>query len=452
VCVAAVALAGCTVPLGPGYTIERQRLEVGFLSSSQPRVEVRAAWRVKNTGNRPLTALEVRLPDAKAHGLSELRTEGGGNEVAPSRARAANAIRIVFPEPLPVKEKQEIVLSYALAGGAGVVVNESGFELPPGEWAPVLLPPSAEGSFAGGGEAPKKWEMTVRVPSGFRVHASGSDRGEKKEGDSAVFRFQQKREGGPLFAAGGAYREEKIEAAGSEVIFWTREAMPQGLAERAGEAAKRTAEYYDTEFGEREAGAKTLRIMECPPGESCWPVPRAALPGRALYTPEFWSSGLRTIDRQLALTWLDFRVHPDWSAQPFPMGALPDYAADLAAISRQEDDARRRIVRDLLAEFDHAEKAGKEKVILSIWLSDAEPVRRYGGLKSELFFFALEDAAGGENLHRAIQHLLRTYAGQTWRASDLRSALELESGKDLAGLFRAWLTETGIPEEFRSRY
>jgi hypothetical protein len=361
-------------------------------------------------------------------------------------------VRIVFPEPLPVKEKQEIAVSYALAGGAGVVVDQTGFELPPGDWAPVLLPPSAEGSFASGGEAPKKWEMTVRVPADFRVYASGSRRGEKKEADSAVFRFQQRREGGPLFAAGGAYREERIEAAGGEVIFWTRESMPQRLAARAGEAVARTAELYDAEFGEREAGAKTVRILECSSGESCRPVPGAALPGRALYTQEFWSSGMRAIDRQFAFTWLDFRVHPDWQKEPLPMGALADYAADLAAAAGQGKDARGLVIQDLLAEFDHAEKPGKEKVILNIWPSDGEPVRRYGGLKSELFFFALEDAAGSENLHRAIRHLLRTYAGQSWRASDLRSALELESGKDLAGVFRAWLTETGIPEEFRKRY
>ena len=449
----ALAAASCAGSLGPGYTIERQRLEVAFVGSPQPRVDVRAEWRIKNTGTRPLAGLDVRLPDAKTHGLSELRAESGGTEVGAAGARAANAVRIAFAEPLAIKQKQEVAVSYALAGGAGVVVSGAGFVLPPGEWAPVLLPPAAEGSFASGGEAPKKWDMTVRVPAGFQVYASGSERGEKKEADSAVFRFQQRRdENGPPFAAGGAYRAERIAAAVGEVVFWTREAMPEDLAQRAAEAVARSAEFYDAEFGERNAEAKTIRIIECPAGEGCWPVPAAAFPSRALYTPAFWSSGVRTIDQQLALTWLDFRVHPDWREEPLPMGALADFAADLAAAAGQGKDARGLVIQDLLAEFDHAEKPAPEKVVLNVRLSDPEPVRRYAGLKSELFFFALEDAAGHESLHLALLHLLRTYAGGKWGAADLRSAVEQESGKDLAALFRAWLTDTGIPAEFRGRY
>ena len=56
---AALVAAGCAAPLGPGYTVERQRLEVAFVSEPRPHVDVRATWRVKNTGNQPLDALEA---------------------------------------------------------------------------------------------------------------------------------------------------------------------------------------------------------------------------------------------------------------------------------------------------------------------------------------------------------------------------------------------------------
>jgi hypothetical protein len=34
----------------------------------------------------------------------------------------------------------------------------------------------------------------------------------------------------------------------------------------------------------------------------------------------------------------------------------------------------------------------------------------------------------------------------------LRSALEAETGRNLAGVFHAWLDHAGIPADFRARY
>jgi len=327
-------------------------------------------------------------------------------------------------------------------------MNESGFVLPPGDWAPSLLPP--EGAFARAGEPPKKWDITVRVPADFRVHASGRERGQKREADSVVLRWEQHREGFSPFVAAGAYQEESIAAAGVQVIFWTRQAMPPGLAQRAAEVVAQAAEFYDQEFGPRDPRERAIWIIECPSGGVCRPVPEAALPGREVRVPEFWAAGDINIDRHLARTWLNFRVSPDGDVEPLPMAALQVYAADLAAAAREGGDARRRIVPDLLRDFDRLQKLQSERPVLSIRASDSEA--EYAAVKSELFFFALEDAAGRDNLQRAIAHLLGSYRGRTWRAADLRAALEQESGKDLAELFREWLTGTGIPTEFRSRY
>ncbi len=449
---AALAAAGCSVPLGPGYTIERQRLEAAFVRSPEPRVDVRAIWRVKNTGDRPLTSLDVEIPDAQTHGLSRLRLESDGTEAAPARSARGSAVRIPFEQPLEIKARREIAVSYSLAGGSRVVAEDAGFVLPPGDWAPALLPPQGQGSFARGSDPPKKWEITIRVPANFRVFASGRARGDRKYAAGVEFQFEERRGGGLPFAIGGEYQEERVSAGGHEVIFWTRQAMPQGLAEHVAATAERSAEFYDSEFGAREADARTLRVIECVSPVACRAVPGAALPRRELFTPESWSSGVREMNRQLARTWLDFRVHPDWGEEPYPMSALADYAADSAAAAGQGKDARWLVVQDLLAEFDHREKPEAQKAILNIRLSDPEAVRRAAELKSEMFFFALEDAAGSENLRRGLAHLQQAYAGGEWRAADLRSAVEQESGKDLAALFRGWLTETAIPADFRERY
>ncbi len=451
---AALAAAGCAVPVGPGYTVERQRFEVAFVSAPRPHVDVRATWRVKNTGDRALTAVEVKLPDAETQGRSGTRLESEGSEITPAQAEAANTVSIAFPTPLVIKAKQEIGVSYELGGkagaGTGVVVEGRGFVLPPppSDWAPMLLPP--KGSFARGGEPPKQWEMTVRVPAGFRVHASGRERGQKREAGNVVLRWEQEREGFSPFVAAGAYQEERFAGADGGEIIWTLQAMPPGLAQRAAEVVAQTAGFYDEEYGPRDPGEQTIWIIECPSDFVCRPVPESVLPGREVFIPKFWSAGDSEIDRHLAHTWLDFRVHPDWDAEPLPMAALDNYAADLAAAAREGDDARHRMIQDLVREFDRSQKPKPERTILSIRAFDSDA--EYAAVKSELFFFALEDAAGKDNLHRAIVHLLEAYRGKTWSGEDLRAALELESGKDLAALFREWLTGTGIPGEFRSRY
>jgi hypothetical protein len=294
--------------------------------------------------------------------------------------------------------------------------------------------------------------MTVRVPAGFRVHASGRERGQKREADSVLIRLEQQREGLSPFVAGGAYQEERVSVAGGGVILWTRQAIPPGLAQRAAEAAAKTAEFYDEDFGPRDAAERTVWIIECPSREPCWPVPQAALLSREVLNQAFEPVGRHALDHQLAFTWLDFRVHPDWDVEPLPLGALADYAAHLAAVDRDGGDARRRIVHELVGQFDGLRLKEPEPAVLAIRQSDPEAARRFAAVKSELFFFALEDAAGKDNLHPAILHLLGAFRGGTWRAADLRSAVEQESGKDLGPLFRQWLTEPGIPEEFRSRY
>ena len=50
------------MPLGPGYTIEKQEIRVRFVATPEPRIQLASDYRLKNTGNRPLDQLELRLP------------------------------------------------------------------------------------------------------------------------------------------------------------------------------------------------------------------------------------------------------------------------------------------------------------------------------------------------------------------------------------------------------
>jgi aminopeptidase N len=69
-----------------------------------------------------------------------------------------------------------------------------------------------------------------------------------------------------------------------------------------------------------------------------------------------------------------------------------------------------------------------------------------------LFFVALEDLCGHDNLKAALRDIIRTRAASDTGYEELRAAAESASGKDLAEIFRKWLVQPGIPDDFRSRY
>ena len=72
--------------------------------------------------------------------------------------------------------------------------------------------------------------------------------------------------------------------------------------------------------------------------------------------------------------------------------------------------------------------------------------------KGALFLVSLENIAGKENFYRAVRRLLTDMAGQEIGSDELRSAVEAEAGRNLAGVFHAWLEHPGLPAEFRARY
>jgi hypothetical protein len=454
---AVLCLAGCAAPLGPGYRIEHQELSVEYVSGAQPALRVRAVWHVENTGYQPLGGVEASLPDPQSHDLRDVRAGLNGDALEP--APADGSVRIAFDPPLSIGESREIAVTYELHGArsefAGTDVTPQGFILAAGDWAPVLLRPKH--AFSRGGEAPMSWEMNIRVPAGWRVHASGrprgSERGEQEQTASVTCRFAQRRREDSLpFAVGGAFHEAAFKAGGNEVVFWTREPLPASLGQRAAEAAAGTVQFYEGVFGPRKNATRRWWIIECPRKNPCWPLAETAMVGAEIQREDSWSAVLSELERQLAYSWLDFRVHPDWEKEPLPMGVLAEYAGELAAAAREGGQARQKLVHGLVETFDDYKARQPEPPVFSVLLSDPVPARQFAGVKSELFFFALEDAVGRENLLRALRHLLKTYQGGTWRADDLRSAAEQESGKNLAPLFHRWLVDPGIPGDFRSLY
>ena len=59
---AAFGAGACTAALGPGYTIEKQEIQVQFQAAPQPAIHIDSTYHLFNDGNQPLTKLELQAP------------------------------------------------------------------------------------------------------------------------------------------------------------------------------------------------------------------------------------------------------------------------------------------------------------------------------------------------------------------------------------------------------
>jgi hypothetical protein len=105
-----------------------------------------------------------------------------------------------------------------------------------------------------------------------------------------------------------------------------------------------------------------------------------------------------------------------------------------------------------LRRYDDASKDATEVPLGEVMIGDAVGPRRIALAKAPLFFVALEDVCGEGPLRAGLAHLLATERGLEAGYADLRAALEQSSNRDLARMFRLWLNEKGIPQDFRDRY
>jgi len=131
---------------------------------------------------------------------------------------------------------------------------------------------------------------------------------------------------------------------------------------------------------------------------------------------------------------------------------LEGYASIAAARAQGHAPEREQGINGLLNDYDEARTQAVEKPLSEMRLTDPWEQRRIGAAKAPLFFLALEDECGPEVLRRGIANLAGNLRGEDVGWTDLRAALEAETGKNLAGFFRGWLDRIGIPGGFYSRH
>jgi len=460
---AAFWAAGCVVALGPGYTIETQQVRVQFVPAPEPRIRMDAEYRLKNTGNRPLSELELRLPGRRRFHFDEPRATWDTTAITTgiSTDNPRNAL-IALPEPWIKSARHTLHLSVeylpAAAGETGLSFSADAFFLPAEGWSPELLP--ARGLFATGGVPPKKWEMSVSVQEGFLVHTSGRQKKTARRNEEITVVATQRSNDHYPFVIAGRYNSAQIGAGKEKIILWTRKAQDPGAVHGLSEALARTMEAYDAVFGARTKEPSATWIVECPVAQGCFTLPTrttAVLLGERkeeptlaeMVSPDTLMVNLGSstppiagaaVAPSLAASWLGYGQNPGFFEQEPPLSALPAFAASIGREAGEGADSRAETIRRALQLIpEQAGDRGPEEPAV---------VRA----KSFLFFYALEDRYGQEVFRKAISHMLQARRERGLELSDLIAAFEEETHENVAEVVRLWMKRPGVPEEFRARY
>ena len=465
---ACLTTSGCVHPLGAGYLVEKQQIEVQFLRASPAKIRVNATYQLRNTGNRPLALLVARLPGGqRLHvGAMQLTWDGKQLEVTPSPDTQRNSV-ISLPENWTVSARHTLRLSYEVVppatGETGLSFANDAFFLPSANWNAEFLP--AHGLFGFGGEPPRKWELTVRVPQGFLVHTSGMNRKQVRKDGEEIARAVQTPPDHYPFVVAARYTSAEIGDGKQRVFLWTRSQPDAEALKQDSQEVSRTSAVYDGMFGSRTSKKDSpLWIVECPDARGCLSTssPVAALllgEDAAQSTAEMVSADTLMVDLSastskvaatvapsLAASWLGYGQNPGFYEQVPPLSLLPAFATAIGREALVGPAYRGEVIQRALRAIPAVPTRGH---------TGAKPKEEDPGVvraKSLLFFYALQDRYGPEVFRKAVTHMLEARRGRGFDISDLIASFEEQTHQNTAEFVRVWMKRPGVPDDFRARY
>jgi hypothetical protein len=449
------------VALGPGYTIEEQEIRVRLVATPEPRIEIAADYHLRNTGNRQLHELELRLPGRRLHSNGLHATWDASVLTLTQDPDNPRSTLTALAEPWKVSSRHTLHLTTeflpAQEGETSLSFSSDAFFLPAAAWSVGLLPP--DGLFATGGVPPKKWSLLVAAPEGFQIRTSGVQKKSGRKGGEMIVLAEQGTNDPYPFVIAGRYNTAEIGKGSEKIHLWTSEQQDSGKLRDVSEALARVITAYDAAFGERNKESLQTWIVECPVAAGCFtnlnPL-RARLLGQdenERTTAEMISQDTMVVDLSggtptlaagaapsLAASWLGYAQNPAFFEQKLPLTMFPAFAAAIGRDAAEGGDSRGETIRRALRLIPTDGKPQREE--------DPSVLR----VKSFLFFYAMQDRYGRETFRKATQHMLYARRERGFELSDFIAAFEEETHQNVAEFVRMWMKRPGVPEEFRARY
>lgn len=461
--------AACAEPLGPGFFFLDRHAEIRTTADATrgAALHVKVVDFFDNAGNRPLRSLEVRLPDGPTFGSRNLRVTIDGRAVSPQSASVTDRRLMIAPlDPVWKRnEPREVVTEWDLApepeGRGTVAASSEAFYIADETALPLWQPP--KGVFARGGPTPLNATLTVIAPSDFRVLAPGKPLKPGTAGGLITHRYQiRPKEDFLPYVVAGRYVEQITRTGQSEVSFWTLHPNDAQQAQMAAARLANSMRAYADFFGPAVKTDAAVHVVEAPgdlPAEFGEPggAGGGSFPGGALLDRRALTQGLaneavlQLAEYELARTWFGWRVRPAPETQIL-MGRGVGLFGLIVAAERRGPNERRRMIAQLLDRYDASRRIAADRQLVEPPVGYSRAERISTGYRAALFFVALEDLCGHDNLSAAFQDIVRSRGGDTVAGEELRAATEATYGHDLAAMFRAWLNRPGVPDDFRARY
>ena len=456
-------------PLGPGFFFMNRQTEIRAATDARrgAALHIKVVDFFNNAGNRPLRSMEVRLPDGPTFGSRNLRVTIDGHAVSPQSA--SDTDRRLMSAPLdPVwkrNQPRQIVTEWDLMpepdGRGTVAASGDAFYVADETALPLWQAPS--GVFARGGPNPLNAMLTVIAPPDFRVLAPGKPLKPGMVGGLIAHRYQLRPKNDFLpYVVAGRYLEQNVPTRQGDVSFWTLQPINAQQAQTAAARLAGSMQAFAGFFGIVTETGTPVHVVEAPgdlPAEfgAQGDAGGGSFPGGVLLDHRAWTQGLANesilelAEYELARTWFGWSVRPAPETQIL-MGRGVGLFGLIVAAERRSPDERRRMVALLLERYDESRRIAADRQLLEPPAGYSRAERISTGYRAALFFVALEDLCGRDNLSEAFKEIVRARGGDVVADEELRAATEATYGHDLAAMFRAWLNHPGIPDDFRARY
>jgi hypothetical protein len=392
-----------------------------------------------------------------------------GKDISPEHSSDLDQrmMRAAFNPAWEQQQPREIVTEWDLTPEASargaVAASATAFYIADATALPLWQAPS--GVFTQGGPVPVDETLTVSVPADFRVLAPGKP--EKSKNPPIGSLLKQSFHIKPLedflpFVVAGRYEEQVVPARQGAVSFWTFQPLDAQRARTVSARLSSSARALTDFFGPASKGKPIIHIAEAPgelPSEfgEANEAGGTSFPYGVLLDSRSFAQGvsnedvLELAEYELAQTWFGWRVRPLPKAQILMGSGVGLFSLVIAAEARGQDQ-RGRMIGSLLERYDAARRIAADHRLLEPPSGYSRAERISTGYKAALFFVALEDLCGHDQLRAAFRDIVRARANSDVGYEDLRAAVESASRRDLAGMFRAWLIRPGIPDDFRARY
>jgi len=441
---------------------------VRFVAGPPYQLQIHVIYKLQNNGNSDLTFLDARFPDEKEFGRKDLRVELDGGASSPvslapvSESIPPNMLRISFKSPWTRGQARTLGIEYTFASpensGSLITLGENEFHLGAGGWLPELQAPKH--LLASSPQPPTLATFTLRVPADFVVLARGTPKGQSKESGDVEYRFELGKAVGPPFVVAGRYVSTPSNRRSHSAVFWTLSPPPDNLSS-AIEPVTLAWKTLETAFGPLDKTIVGPHIVESPELRAHLDETSeaaVAFPGGAIANPAAFARAtshdafLDVVTRALARNWFGEEIHPGPGTSIGMGEGLPEYATIVVEEAQNGSAGRRRRVLEYLRQYNEARTRADETPLGMTTLTDPIGPRRIALAKAPLFYITLEDICGELEVRQGLARLVALLGGQEVDYNDLRAALEQSTNRSLGQVFRIWLHDKGLPQDFLDRY